>query len=435
MALKKWTIALLAGILLLVPLLTAGCSSDNNNPSATPAVEASPQGEPADSSAEGGEAVPITWGAWGSAQDFDAFNTMGEGIHDTVPEISKIDFVQYATASDFWTSLPSQITAGTAPDIVLLTNENVYEYIKGGLILPMDKDSLTTLGDIYPEGVDVWTVDGDLYGYPVDMQPACFFINLDLWKDCGLTEADYPKTWDDVRTICERVKSEGKDYSGLCLNAEGMFFLTQVVQGFGGGWNAGETIVSDQNAAAVQWMFDMFRDGLAVSPKQIGADWDGSAFTSGQALMSVGGTWYLGQIKVAAPDMDYVALPIPQQDSEHKVTTLHSDAIVILRNCENVDLATKAAEYIGRAEGQTIREEGTGNIPSIPSLAEEYYVKHPQFAPLEDALSYAVSFGYPEKTSSFLTTFVNEFTKVVYDSSNTTMAQDMLQTVADTYEK
>jgi len=377
----------------------------------------------------------IRWGAWGSAHDFEAFEKMAEGVNTAIPEIEKIEFVQYASDGDFWTSLPSQIAAGTAPDLVVLTNENAYEYINGELFVPLDKNSLTTLDKIYAEGVNVWTVDGKLYGYPIDMQPSCLFVNLDLWAQCGFSQDDYPETWDDVKAVCKTVKSQGRDFCGLCMNAEGMFFVTQVVQGFSGGWGFGGTIVSERNTEAVQWLIDMFKEGLAASPKQIGADWDGSAFSSGQALMSIGGTWYLGQISAAAPDTKYIALPMPQQYPDKKVTTLHSDAVVILRGCKDAALATRAAEYIGRAEAQVIREEGTGNIPSIPELAENYYVKHPEFAPLKQALSYAVSFGYPQQTTSFTTTFINEFTKVVYDSSNNTTAEELLKTVENTYIK
>lgn len=424
MNIKKKTTAQLLALGLALSIGVTGCASSSSGTDST------------GSSAPASTQKPITLklGAWGNAEDFSAFESMAKGVEKAVPGVEKIEVVQYPSTTDFWNSLPSQIAAGTAPDMVLPTNENANEYITGGLFVPFDKAS-TDLTNISKDGIRIWTVDDKLYGFPIDMQPTCMLLNKDIWKANGLTEADYPKTWDDVEKAAAKISKPDKKLWGLTVNMDGTFNITQVVQGFGGGWGKGKTIDSDANKDAISWTINMFRKGYAISPKQIGDDWEGVTFTKGESAMAIGGVWFFGTMKAGAPDIDYVALPIPQKDPNKKACSLHSDAIVILKSCKNIPLASKAAVYLGRAEAQEIRMTETGSIPSNTTLVDKYYSSHPQFTSLRGAEKWAVPFGYPAQTERFQTTFTNEVTKVLFDSNNHSTAGQILKTVADTYEK
>jgi multiple sugar transport system substrate-binding protein len=279
----------------------------------------------------------------------------------------------------------------------------------------------------------VWTIDDKLYGIPLTMQPTCLLLNLDLFKQYGFTEADYPKSWDDVRKIAEKVSDPKNNFYGLCLYMENPFHFTQVLQGFGGSWGNGKTIDSEKNEEALQWAIDMFKDGLAVSPTQLGDHWDGETFAANKCLMTTGGVWYYGQMQSAAPKTNYIALPIPQQDWDTPACSLHSSALVILKNCQHKDLASKVAAYMARKDAQKINTDASGAIPSNPELKEEYFKSHTQFTQLDGAEKYAVSFGYPSKTTEFETDFVNAVTAVIYDSTNNTSAKDILSQLQSQY--
>lgn len=404
---------------------TASAEEDTGEDT-TPAEEASAE------DTSGGDGVVIKFGAWGSDQDNAAFLEMAEGVADAVPGVKGVELVTYASTSDFWNNLPSQVAAGTAPDLVLPTNENVFEYIDGGLYQPFD-ESLIDLSNIDESAINVWTVDGQLYGIPIDAQPTCLLINVDKFKELGYTEADYPKTWDDVRKISEAVSDPDNNFYGMCINVTSLFHVTQILQGFGGDWGNGASIDSAENEAAVQWIIDMFKDGLAVNPSQLGDDWDGTTFATGKALMTTGGVWYYGQMSAAAPDTEYIALPIPYANESSHASSLHSDAIIMLSSCQNPELATQVAAYMARNDAQTIRANETGSIPSNPELAAGYYETHPQFAPIKGTESYSIAFGYPAQTSQFETDFVNDLTAVLFDSTNNTTAAEILANLAQSY--
>ena len=46
---------------------------------------------------------------------------------------------------------------------------------------------------------------------------------------------------------------------------------------FGGGWKDGKAINSSENVAALEYIFKMFDEGLAVTAKDAGMTWDGEA--------------------------------------------------------------------------------------------------------------------------------------------------------------
>ena len=66
---------------------------------------------------------------------------------------------------------------------------------------------------------DIWEIDGEIYGIPNYQSPAVFAINMNLWNEAGLTEDDFPETWDDVLEICQVFKDQ-LGLTGLCLNTQ-----------------------------------------------------------------------------------------------------------------------------------------------------------------------------------------------------------------------
>ena len=444
---KKMGYAVLLSMAVAVSSLT-GCGSGVSGQAPAPAASddqmtstAAASSEAATSAAvatsaaassDSGDGVTITFGSWGNDYEIEAYKKMAEGVSDAVPGVKEVKFITYASTDDFWNNIPSQMAAGTAPDLIYPTDENAYEYIKGGLYDSIDT-SAVDLSNVSSDALKVWTVDDKLYGIPLTMQPTCLLLNLDLFKKFGYTDADYPKSWDDVRKIAEKVSDPKNNFYGLCLYMENPFHFTQVLQGFVGSWGDGKTIDSDKNEAALQWAIDMFKDGLAVSPTQLGDHWDGETFAANKCLMTTGGVWYYGQMQSAAPNTNYIALPIPQQNWDTPACSLHSSALVILKNCQHKDLASKVAAYMSRVDSQKINTEASGAIPSNPGLKEEYFKTHTQFTQLNGEEKYAVSFGYPAKTTEFETDFVNAVTAVIYDSTNNTSAKDILSQLQSQY--
>lgn len=150
-------------------------------------------------------------GGWGNFQDEHEPGTVG--MEEAIGV--KIEFQKYPTDADFWNNLPAQIAAKTAPDFISLTNELYLPYINDGLVVPLTsyvEDGTISCWDSIAQNLkDIWEIDGEIYGIPTHQSPAVFAINMNLWNEAGLTEDDFPETWDDV------LEFPGKKVIFVCL--------------------------------------------------------------------------------------------------------------------------------------------------------------------------------------------------------------------------
>lgn len=72
---------------------------------------------------------------------------------------------------------------------------------------------------------------------------------------------------DEVRTAAEALTTDS--VKGLCININ-EFHLTQYVKAFGGGWGKGETINTPENAQGLQYLIDLYQEGVAITPSEAG---------------------------------------------------------------------------------------------------------------------------------------------------------------------
>ena len=121
-------------------------------------------------------------------------------LRTTQSAVKQIELVQTAFA------------ANQGPDMFNLPIENQYAYITNGRVAPVDykaagyKDKNDLL-DKYMDGVlDTVTVDGEVYGLPLELTNWSIYINKKVFKSAGLNpETDYPRTWEEMADISEKL--------------------------------------------------------------------------------------------------------------------------------------------------------------------------------------------------------------------------------------
>ncbi|MEG1925669.1 MAG: sugar ABC transporter substrate-binding protein [Ruthenibacterium sp.] len=373
------------------------------------------------------EKVTITFGYWGDSGETEAYTKAIEGVEKAVPGVN-VELQHYPGTADFWSSLPGQIAAGTAPDIIAPTNEGHLSYISEGLFLPLSEYNLD-MSTFNPNAVDAWNYEGKQYGIPASAAPGIFVINKDLWDAAGLKE--YPTTWDEVYKAA-KVLTKG-DVKGLCIDFSQGYHPTQYMNSFGGGWKNGKEINSEANMQALDYIFKMYNEGYAINPKDIGLSWDGEVFAAGKCAMTTAGTWYIGMMKEAAPDTNYEIIPMPGANDKNGCT-LHSIAFTVLNNSKNPDIAAKVAYYMAREEAQKVSAEIVGTMPSNTNLTEWYFTKNEKMASAKASLAWATSFGYPVQASEFQQDLVRAFEEVEYAGGKQT-SKEILDTLAEKYSK
>lgn len=253
-----------------------------------------------------GEAVTLTIGIW-SDDESQRLEKAFEGIEDDLG--IKIEFLKYPSDSDFWDNIPAQIAAGTAPDIISCTNEHYLQYIEQGLFEPLTDyvdSGVISLEGTWEKAMDAWKIDNVVYGIPYALNPGVFIVNNSMWNEFGLGD-NYPTTWDEVLDICKKVKEE-HNMPALCLNVQ-EYHLTNIALSFGGGWDYGKNIGAKENAEALQFLIDAYKEGYIVTPTELGLSWDGAVMIQQSALFSTGGAWYQASFASEAPDIELKYLP------------------------------------------------------------------------------------------------------------------------------
>ena len=98
---------------------------------------------------------------------------------------------------------------GTSPyDIIMVTQGDIESYVAEGWMMPLN-DLIAKYEDEYQIsdilGIDDMTVDGNVYGLPMEQNTRHMFYRPDLLEKHGI---DVPETWDDVIAACGVLQAE-----------------------------------------------------------------------------------------------------------------------------------------------------------------------------------------------------------------------------------
>lgn len=133
-------------------------------------------------------------------------------------------YIDYTVYGDNYTdTIKVAVQAGEAPDLFRADSKWMIEFVDAGYLVPIEdlpgsEDLLSKYSDLVSNQSQVF--NGKTYTLPYNLTTYGFIINKDLFEECGLTEEDYPKTWDDVREVAKIIteKTNGRAY-GLGLSS------------------------------------------------------------------------------------------------------------------------------------------------------------------------------------------------------------------------
>jgi multiple sugar transport system substrate-binding protein len=345
----------------------------------------------------------------------------------------KVKQVVYATYDEQLDEMPSEVAAGTIPDIIVWDNSApVGQYVQEGAIMSLNKlvgSSGTNLSVDPAALVNAWTINGKLYGIPLYLQDSAYVYNLGMLKAAGITAL--PTSMQQVATDALAVyKKTGK--AGLTI-LDNLFHLTQYVLAYGGGWSFGKTINSSANVAGLQFLVNLFNEHAAVLPDQVGASWDGVAVGDNDAAMSDGGPWYIGFMASSAPKVDYTLAPIPTSTGKQFVVT-YGGSYSITSHAADPTADIQLIKYLtdAAAERYVATDTSFGFVPAMSQYINLYRQMTPKFANITNTvLANGRTLDYPPSTIQFGNALVSGFENIVLKHSGT--VQGLLSTLQQTY--
>lgn len=261
-----------------------------------------------------GETITIDFWTWDFVDIYQNLIDQYQTIHPNVT----INLIE-TPWGDYWTKLPLSLNSKDSPAVFAVHNsfhDNLINYMAP---YEMSLDELRA--DFL--NVDSHLIDGKIYYMDYAMMTANLYYNKDMWAAAGLTEADFPKTWDDMREVAKKLTiREGDNFVQAGFNHNGTF--NQMVLGLN--YQLGQNLFNEDGTATinneamndvVKYFVDLYKvDG--VGSENFGAT-AAESFGQGQSAMVVMWGYYYNSLAANYPDVNFGVLEIPKFSADEEI--------------------------------------------------------------------------------------------------------------------
>jgi arabinogalactan oligomer/maltooligosaccharide transport system substrate-binding protein len=286
-------------------------------------------------------------------------------------EVLSVPFDQLANK---WST---EVAAGGGPDMFTMPNDDFGNWIRGGLVAPIDEYTTGKLDGFSQLAIDGMTYEGKLYGVPGIAKAVGLFYNKDL--------VETPPTTTD------ELLAQAQDGKLLVMRPWDYFNYGWFTGAFGGKlMDETGKCVADQGGfeEAFQWMADLKEAGAVFEPDEGKAN---AMFTDGTAAFIVTGPWMLGTFKEKLGDkLGVVALPAGPAGAATPMTGI--DGWYINPNSANKQAAVDLALYIFGKEGAAIY----ANVAGSPMGRTDIAITDPMIKTFADI----ANAGFPRPQSA-----------------------------------
>ncbi|GAA5200441.1 ABC transporter substrate-binding protein [Rugosimonospora acidiphila] len=307
-------------------------------------------------------------------------------------------------ASDIAQQLGQAFAGSNPPDVFYVDAARFADYASVGALLPY-ADTMSGTDDFYPSLRTAFTYQNKFYCIPKDFSTIAMEINTDLWSKAGLTTADVPKTWDQLTSVAQRLKTahitpiaigDTRDRVDAFLAEAGGSIVNQ----------DGTTATADspQNLQALQYVQSLLKNGLAQYPKQLSAGWAGEAFGKGKAAITFEGNWIEGSMRTDFPNIKYTVNPMPT-GPKGAGTLSFTQCWGISAKTKYKDQAIKFVQAMTSATQEMTFAKAFGVMPSRQSVRDQYLAQFPTDKAFLDGADYAQGPVNAPKMDSVLADF------------------------------
>ena len=390
---KKTLSVLLMSLLILFSF--SGC----NNSSVSETSSLSSESQQSENSTGNLEQTKIRYVLWDQNQAKTYKTVIDKFMNEESGITVEMEQVPYA---DYFTKLATERAGGSGPDLITMMISQFKTLESKGSLEPInsyiDADSLDMTK--YNSGaVDMFTVNGNIYGLPKDFDSMGLFYNKDLLKEAGYEEFPADLQWDSETggTFVEFLQKLTKDKNGKHPNEEG-FNPDEIVQyGFLPVDRAGyaldgiiSTLISqngadfidrdtsalklddEKNLEALGFVYDMQNKWYVTPPLSLiqstGAE---ALFYTQTCALFHNGPWMSLAIQENA-SFEWGIAQNSKGPNGKSMSRVNSLVDCIYSGSKNKDAAWKLLKYIATTPGQDILGETGTVIPAYKDSTQKY---------------------------------------------------------------
>lgn len=318
---------------------------------------ASGQTESSGRSASNGGTVTVRWAYWGGesrvkiSQDaIDLFEKANPGIKVN-PEVS-------GGAGDHFVKVDTQLAGGAGPDIIQMGG-NINDYVKKGVLLPLEKysGSLLNTSVIDPSAIESGTIDGHLYGVSTGVTMPALVYNKSMLAKIGVPDPKPSMTYDEFRSFLVSLKA--KLPSGVYpMQDIGALPTNSTPFGYWARYNGTPLYDAVDNttpvtAAAAQKYLELFkdyRDNGLVPPPDVAAGFaennaDTSALIAGKAAIDFMWTNQLAGYQGATTD-ELGLMEFPGAAAKKSLWQAPSQFYTVNKDSKHIDATVKFINFL-----------------------------------------------------------------------------------------
>lgn len=276
-------------------------------------------------------------------------------------------------ATDLNQQLAQGFAAGSPPDIFYVSTEGFPGWAANGSLFPYGDQLDATF---YPALQASFTFDGTFFCAPKDFSTLALIINNAAWTAAGLTDADYPKTWDDLKAVAQKLTTGNQ--VGLTFTPEWQRIGVFMNQGGGHLLNKDgyADVDTPENLAGLQFAKDLLTSGVAAFPSALDAGWGGEAFGTQRAAMTIEGNWIVGAMTNDYPDVEYTVVELPEGPGG-KGTLQFTNCLGVAADSSHQAAAVELAKFLTTDDTQMELARGFGVMPSVTTVADRWAEEFP----------------------------------------------------------
>ncbi len=276
--------------------------------------------------------------------------------------------------TDYNAVLTNALSAGTAGDVFYIPGETAPGIIATGKVLPLD--GLVDTSAFLDNLMQVYTIDGKVYGIPKDFNTLAVWYNKDIFDAAGVDVPNADDDWNSFADKLTKVSAMDPNIHGACLPAD---FARMGAFAFANGWtplqpDGSANLLDPAFTQAFDFYTGLVTKGVAVQPADVGAGWPGDCLAHEQAAVAIEGAWILGFLRDNAPNLQYGSSLLPTSPNTGKTGNfIYTVAWGVNADSKVQDAAVKVLQALtSPAAQQFILEQGLA-IPSRSALADNPY--------------------------------------------------------------
>lgn len=265
--------------------------------------------------------------------------------HDIKVELLYVPNQDYMNGSKLQTAFAS----GQGPDIFVISPGDFLRYYNGGVLVELSQymeDAAKK--DFFDNVMETRKVDGKIYGLPMEVEPMAMYYSHKAFTDAKLSEADVPKTWDQLIEVSKKLTK--KNQFG-CLFETGPGYY-QNFTWYPFLWQAGGDIVTPEgnksafNSPAAVQALKFWQDTIKenVAPRNelgFGGGDPAANLASGFCAIQNLGIWGVSILRENAKGFEYGVFPRPTPPNGQPKSVLGGWSFVANAKSKDPETAAK----------------------------------------------------------------------------------------------